>query len=95
MSIARARCSAVVDGNGACPSESSAIGLECEAGKSHGGLATKRTPQNATKLQSASFHVNGSRNQMKHTMAVIVGIKNVITVASENSSQDRESKHYC
>jgi hypothetical protein len=91
----KARFSALVDGNGACPSEPPAIGFECEAGNSHGGLATKRTPQNAMKLQSASFHVNGSRNQMKHTMAVIVGIKNVITVASEISSQDRESKRYC
>lgn len=91
MRIAIVRCSAVIDDAGAFRSESSTTGFICEEGKSHGGLATKRTPQKAMKLQSASFQVNGSRNQTKHTIAVMVGIRKVMTVASEISSQDRES----
>jgi hypothetical protein len=95
MSIAKVLCSALIDDRGAFPSESSATGLMWEEGKSHGGLATKRTPQKATKLQSASFQVNGSRSQTKHTIAVMVGIRKVMTVASEISSQDRESVMVC
>jgi hypothetical protein len=95
MRIAIVRCSAVIDDAGAFRSESSTTGFICEEGKSHGGLATKRTPQKAMKLHSASFQVNGSRSQMKHTIAVIVGMRNVITVASEISSQDRESVIAC
>jgi hypothetical protein len=47
------------------------------------------------KLQSASFQVNGSLSQTKHTTAVMVGIRKVITVASEISSQDKESTVVC
>jgi len=44
------------------------------------------------RLQSASFQVKGSRSQMKQTRAVMVGMRKVITVASEMSSQERESE---
>jgi hypothetical protein len=59
--------------------------------KSQEGRATHSTPANAIKLHSASFQVKGSRSQRKHTMAVMVGIRKVITVASDMSSHDKES----
>jgi hypothetical protein len=42
---------------------------------------------------SASFTVYGSLSHTQQTRAVIVGIRNVITVASANSSQESESIH--
>ena len=90
MSIARVRCSGL--SKDVLSSGWSGEGVTgCPWGKSHGGRATKRTPRKAMKLQRASFQVNGSCNQRKHTIAVMVGIRKVITVASEISSQDKES----
>jgi hypothetical protein len=61
-------------------------------GNNHGGRATHRTPANASKPAIASFVVYGSLNQMKQTIAVMVGMMNVMTVASEMLSHDNESE---
>jgi hypothetical protein len=72
-------------------SGSPVIGSTGGVGNSHAGRATSKTPVNAMSAASASRTVKGSRSQMKQTNAVSVGIINVITVASEMFSQERES----
>lgn len=92
MTMARERCSGVMTDFGALePGSEGAGAVWCGCGKSQGGRATQRTPRKATRLHKASFQVKGSRSQMKQTIAVVVGIRKVITVASEISSQERES----
>lgn len=62
--------------------------------KSEAGRAISITPRNETRPASCSFRVKGSWRIIEHTQHVVMGARNVMTVASESARYLRESKDH-